>query len=1573
MKRAIMFVLLVCLGFAYAQEDPSLPTPFSVQMHSLGAPTEWHQKAIDAVVELGVKQVRDELFWHEVEKEKGTLSIPQRYLDNINYSVKNGVDTLIILDYANMLYDEGEAPRSDEARKAFARYAEHLARELKGKVRYFEVWNEPNVDAFWRPKKNPENYTKLLKEVYPAVKRGNPEATVVAVSVSSVDREFLNTVIEHGGLDYMDVLSLHPYCHPRSPEEAGIFNQVREVIEQMKSLGKPKPVWLTEIGYPTNTGGGVTEIRQAELLTRVYLLAETVPEIQTTFWYWLGPDGEKEWWAEDRFGVLHQDRSPKPSYIAWKNMIEQLEGSTFRNAYQLTEKSHVLEFTKDDRLFYALWAEDTVVPVVIPDIEDAVEVVFLDGSSQTLTPLNKKAYLELSSMPFFVVSKNKVEFESSAPPIELVFPAQDELPRGRKVSVNARLSDSSFKDSRLAIRPFPLYEQSAVSQVSAREIYINPQTDTGDIAMLTRVFDITESLPFALLVNKCKVGEPVALRIVPLPPEKDRKEILLEARNLTEATIMGDLVVTEKDKELVRTTISNLKSGDTFTLKIGLPGAGSPDDLYTFEAVMTLFDGIKIHYTSPVTAFYQCLYAEKPPTIDGDLSDWNRNVQTLRINRKENVIDGFTEWGGTEDCNSRIYTCWDDAYFYIACEMEDDAISMPYTGFQIYNNDGIEVYFDTDHDSDMEDIRYNADDHQYGVSMSEGKDFVWGWSQLGGPSVNSKSKIDLAPTKEKTISGKEFKGFIIEAAIPLKELNLEPYDGKHIGFDIAQNDDDDPKSMNPFKQELQMSWTGIPNAYQNPTAFGDLFFEKPGDKKKRIEDGVLYLDGEPFQPFGFWVFGFSARGLHEISRHPGINAVAAEVPWVRLEPSEGIFDYEYLERVRAFLRTAKKYNLKVLLQMGAHYYPHWLERDHPSLRFRTADGSPGEANFCRFCFDNEEFRQYLFRFANFLVDSVKDEDALIGYCLWNEPALNDEVCYCTATLTAFHTFLKKEYSSSIQDLNDVWETAYLKFEEVEPPTHEHSHAHRGAAWNDWTAFRQVQLRDFFGDYARAVKSVDPDTPLTVKSVWMPLDSRYAAFSATRYDHFLDTVDILGNDPYPHPMDFFINRWIADALCSAVNLHDSNNDAPVWWLEYNHAFWKEYGQLTPGEARAWTYQSLAHGISGFFYFFYPLQRFDPGAGDNGLALVYADDHSPLPATHEIYHMAEEMQDVAPLLRRFKPQKPEIALFQSLDTFAQQAHEAHPTAQFSAAADILYRLQLPFDIINEEHIRRGALSNYRLLIAAGVDNCDDDIVDAIGDFNAHGGWIIATAGFARLTGRGEVRQYYPPEFLGVHVDAYMNHERIDVVTEVIPYVSEYNNRQSVEKTTEAKRASRSVIEFITDFGKVTQGDKVMAGTVAGFPDTSMADETVEKLAAMPPTKDIAVFEDGSTAITLKERCVYIATDLLWVDQPMLDFFDEISNRAGVVRRAYAVYADQPDIYVPHIDVRCWENGAERLIFLVNAPETKEYRGNPVNATVFIKYPGEAYNLNGVKEDATYEKNYSRLNVTLSPAENKIYRVK
>ena len=99
----------------------------------------------------------------------------------------------------------------------FARFAAEFARHYAGQINHMIIWNEPNLENEWgmRPP-NPEQYVELLTLTYAAVKRANPDTTIL-VGALAPTLEPLGSPKAMNDLEYVDRMyaALPPAGHPR--------------------------------------------------------------------------------------------------------------------------------------------------------------------------------------------------------------------------------------------------------------------------------------------------------------------------------------------------------------------------------------------------------------------------------------------------------------------------------------------------------------------------------------------------------------------------------------------------------------------------------------------------------------------------------------------------------------------------------------------------------------------------------------------------------------------------------------------------------------------------------------------------------------------------------------------------------------------------------------------------------------------------------------------------------------------------------------------------------------------------------------------------------------------------------------------------------------------------------------------------------------------------------------------------------------------------------------------------------------------------------------------------------------
>src|SRR5207249_10169450 len=239
----------------------------------------------------------------------------------------------------------------------FADFAYAAAKHYADKIHAWEIWNEPDVDLTFKCSSGgcpecgtcdkPAIYAQMLALSYAAIKRADPEATVLIGGLSVHDYNnqgmaFLNRVVAaSGGKLNFDVLSIHPYMPDRPPESTDPRTVVQNFPYRLQFASKwlqahgagNKEIWITEDGYSTCTSCGslgVSEDEQAVRLVRLHAIAMAAPNV-THFDYFQLKDkfnaGPSDLWGN--MAIMHNDLSHKLASKAYKVMAQQLDGATY--------------------------------------------------------------------------------------------------------------------------------------------------------------------------------------------------------------------------------------------------------------------------------------------------------------------------------------------------------------------------------------------------------------------------------------------------------------------------------------------------------------------------------------------------------------------------------------------------------------------------------------------------------------------------------------------------------------------------------------------------------------------------------------------------------------------------------------------------------------------------------------------------------------------------------------------------------------------------------------------------------------------------------------------------------------------------------------------------------------------------------------------------------------------------------------------------------------------------------------------------------------------------------------------
>jgi len=337
-------------GRAMAASFPDLVIPdgLGVNIHFRGEPA----RELDMLRDGGFKFVRMDFVWSHVERTKGVYT--WRDYDQLTEGlIKRGIRILYILDYSNKLYEKERSVLTSEGRAAFAAFAAAAAARYRGKDILWELWNEPNI-SFWKPQPSADAYMKLAHATIPAIRKADPDATVIAPATSEVALSFLEECFKRGMLDLVDGVTVHPYRR-KSPESVEPeYRKLRALIARYRPDKPDLPVLSGEWGYSA-AWGGFDRARQGLYLPRE-LLTNVSLGVPVSIWYDWRDDGPDPKESEHNFGTVTRDMKPKPAYEAMQLLAGSLGGARFVKRLESEDDERVLAFVDASGLKLAAWS-----------------------------------------------------------------------------------------------------------------------------------------------------------------------------------------------------------------------------------------------------------------------------------------------------------------------------------------------------------------------------------------------------------------------------------------------------------------------------------------------------------------------------------------------------------------------------------------------------------------------------------------------------------------------------------------------------------------------------------------------------------------------------------------------------------------------------------------------------------------------------------------------------------------------------------------------------------------------------------------------------------------------------------------------------------------------------------------------------------------------------------------------------------------------------------------------------------------------------------------------------------------
>jgi len=340
--RQIVPPFLVCALALLVPASPAMAveaSPYGVNIHAPQG--EELTFLLDQVKAAGIGWVRIDFVWSFVEPAQDVFDW-SIYDAIVAAAQARGIEIYATLAYTPAWATHGpELTGVPDDPQRWVDFCYRAAQRYSGKIRFWGMWNEPNLAQFWSGSR--QQYLDLiLKPGADAVHAGNPAALVGGPELAhlisggadwyywlqdTVDQasDKLDFVTHHvydnnGNGDVTDKLTGSTLFGNRPDFWGTVAPSVREVLKYT-GWYPARPIWLTETGWES---GRVGEDRQAAyftgLLTDWYTGRSDRSWLAKTFFYEI-KDGTAP--GSSTWGILRGDRSAKPAYDAYRTFIAQ--------------------------------------------------------------------------------------------------------------------------------------------------------------------------------------------------------------------------------------------------------------------------------------------------------------------------------------------------------------------------------------------------------------------------------------------------------------------------------------------------------------------------------------------------------------------------------------------------------------------------------------------------------------------------------------------------------------------------------------------------------------------------------------------------------------------------------------------------------------------------------------------------------------------------------------------------------------------------------------------------------------------------------------------------------------------------------------------------------------------------------------------------------------------------------------------------------------------------------------------------------------------------------------------------
>jgi beta-galactosidase len=485
----------------------------------------------------------------------------------------------------------------------------------------------------------------------------------------------------------------------------------------------------------------------------------------------------------------------------------------------------------------------------------------------------------------------------------------------------------------------------------------------------------------------------------------------------------------------------------------------------------------------------------------------------------------------------------------------------------------------------------------------------------------------------------------------------------------------------------------------------------------------------------------------ELMKAAGFTCIRlGHLAWDSYEPSDGVFDFEWFDKVMDQMNQA---GIKVILDIAIRPAPIWLHHKYPSISITDAGGDKKYPNH-RYMVDvgDPDYQKYALRFTDAISKRYANHPALLAFGIDNESG-DGPISYSETARLRFVEWLKKKYAN-LEYLNKAWATQHWsrrinQWEEIGLPVE---------GLKNGAPEKILDFRRFVSDEEnqllfKVIDKVNENAPgaLTNTNAWYYSLMKYFDYAEIAYSGKM-TREGCGF----YPGNSLTTNWgIMNAAFGIARIQFESTN-PFWCSEFTTH------NAVPNSIRKSAYAALMYGnqmVCGWTW-----QSMHAGE-EQYLEGMLDWDGIPNRKYDEYKKIATEFKKI----EKFFPYKLQAEVCLAFSFPSQIASASFPEQhdnQLQACWDLFYWRNMDARVVE---ISRSSL-NYKILFVPGVAVMDEATATKIRDFVKNGGTVIMTSNSAIIDESGQVFASTRPgrlnDVFGIRVGSYEETEALNEIS-------------------------------------------------------------------------------------------------------------------------------------------------------------------------------------------------------------------